>query len=472
MLFTSLYIQNIAKNLENNIISKFDIYIEINPNIYYSEINQEDQKEQMIKYANMIEDIISNVNVSYYDFNLHTSFKSPIVTAKIENGEYIFYNYARNYDSINNKVSYSEVAYQKDISYFKNQTYLYISRPKSTRNVIPKDFELGTAILRSGRLFTEEEIENGENVCIIHDRYAQYASNGSNIIRVGDTITVSGIILDDNGETIYYEPHEFKVIGTYSVAKGRTIISDGLSTGEHPIYIPEKEYQKIYESVSEVAMKYDSNYFEDINTRYSLSKALFKVDTIQDYRDFLNYLDNYAEEFNNGYKFISTMDDIYPAISNVLSVSNTINYISMICLIICIVITIIIILFEIDAARKDIGILLSMGESIKGVVLQFIIEMTLISLLSASISFVVTQQIGTEVLSTIVKENVTEEMLSTSQIDIAIESDEYDEILKPLTIGTSIQSAIYYLIGIELLQSGLIYILIKQIDPKELMKDK
>ena len=471
MLFTSLYIQNIAKNLEKNIIDKFDIYIEIDPNIYYSEVSQEEQKEQTIMYANIIEDIVENTNVSYYDFNVLLEYKSPIKSMSIEEDKYIFYISPKSYSSMYS-VSFSYEDYLVNKTDFENNSMIFLHMSKSTRNSSPKDFELGNAQLNKGRMFTNEEIENGTNVCIVPERMTIYTSSYARLVSVGDSITISEVIQDGNGNVIYYQPHTFTVIGTYDIAEGRRIVSDGYSTGELPIYIPEKQFQKIYESVSEKAMEIDSTYYEKNYTRYELSNVLFKVETIQDYRDFLNYLDNYAEEFNSGYKFISTMDDLYPSISNVLSISNTINYISMICLIICIIITIIIILFEIDAARKDIGILLSMGESIKGVILQFVIEMLLIFFLSANVSFVVTHQLGTKVLSTIIKENVIEEVIDENKLDVAIESDEYDEILKPLTIGNSIQSVIFYLIGIGIFQSGLIYILIKQIDPKELMKDE
>ena len=41
MLFTSLYIENISKQIEDSIIKEFDILLEINPNIsIWNEINE------------------------------------------------------------------------------------------------------------------------------------------------------------------------------------------------------------------------------------------------------------------------------------------------------------------------------------------------------------------------------------------------------------------------------------------------
>lgn len=472
MLFTSLYIQNVSKNLENNIISKFDIYIEIDPNIFYSKVTQVEQKEQTIKYATIIEDIKNNTNTSFFDYSLLTHFKNPIKSISIENNEYIFYDLAGSYSANTNSVYYSLEEHDNKIQNFINGTYTIITRIKTTISEIPQDFELGNAELVKGRMFTEDEINNGENVCIINNKFASYSLEGAKIVNVGDVITISEVVQNENGEVIYYLPHEFKVIGTYEVAEGRKIQSDGLSTGESPIYIPQSKFKDIYESVAKKAVEYDSNYFSDKNARYELDNALFKVDTIKDYQEFLNYLEKYSNEFNNGYKFVSTMDEIYPAISNVLSISNTINYVSALCLIVCISITVLIIVFEMDACKKDIGILLSMGESIRGVLTQFVIEMLLISMLSAGLSFIVTQSLGTSVLVTVAKENITSDVLIEHNIDIAIESNEYDEILRPLTIYESIQSVAIYVIGIGVFQSGLIYIMIKKIDPKELMKDE
>ena len=470
ILFTSLYIKKVSNNLENNIIKKFDIYIEIDPNIYYKKVTQEQQKEQTLKYVEIIEDIANHTNISYYDFNVIEHFRSPIQSVKIIEDNYEFYArpHSRTHDSIN----YSINDYNQDVEELLNGTLILSMDAKSARNVTPKDFQLGNAVLEDGRMFTLDEINHGENVCLVNEQMAILNKNGGRYVEIGDTISISEVLLDDNNNIIYNKSHDFTVIGTYKKGEGRNIVSNGINTGESPIFIPEKQFQSIYENISEVAINYKANYFEKLISRYELSNAIFKVDTIQDYRDFLNYLDEYTEEFNSGYKFVSTMDDIYPAISSVLAVSNTINYISVICLVVCIVITFILILFEIDGVRKDIGILLSMGESIKAIVGQYLIEMLLISLLATSISFVFTQKIGVNVISSLIQQNASEEIVIDNPLDISIEKDEYKEILMPLTIVDSIQSTILYVIVITGFESIIIYYLINKIDPKELMKDE
>ena len=460
MLFTSLYIQNISKQLEDSIIQEFDILIEINPNISIWVKNYDNYFEETINYEKMITDLGNNTDYEYYDFNLSNyGYKTAIYTMDINESRITLYDTA-GFDYTD------EIIWNK----FINNQWPLGEDVKSTRSSIPKDFELGLANIVNGRTFTDEEIQNGENVCIIPVDVKKYENGLKKSVWIGDEIIISEILKDEKGNIIYYNEHTYKVIGNYS-----TIDGSGMKTmmgiGEMPIYIPESNYQEMLEN----SIKHANDYYDDyLDDRYlfNVHPTIFKFSNVDDFNNFLDYLEKYSDRFNNGYTYSTTMETQFPTISNILSVSKSISYISILCLIACICITFILILFDIETSKKEIGILLSLGESIKGVVVQYILEIFIVSALSVCVSYGVTQTIGVEIAQNLIQSQISEdETIKFNDSDYEFEIEKYEEILKPLSIVENVSITFAYMSGICIFEGMLLYVLIKRIDPKDLLKD-
>ena len=461
MLFTSLYIQNISKQLEDSIIKEFDILLEINPNISTYDDKIINFYERTIQYEEMIGDLQNNTKYSYSDFNLSNDrYRSSIYTMDINESMITLYD-SSGFDYTN------EIIWNEFINYEFSLGTLSV---KSTRNDIPKDFKLGLANIVDGRTFTDEEIQNGENVCIIPVGLKKYENGLKKSVWIGDEITISEILKDDQGNIIYYNEHTYTVIGNYSTNDGSGM-KTMMGLKELPIYIPESNYQEMLENSIVYADKYYDDYLDE-RYLFNVHPTIFKFSNVDDFNSFLDYLEKYSDRFNNGYTYSTTMETQFPTIANILSVSKSISYISILCMVACICITFILILFDIETSKKEIGILLSLGESIKGVVVQYILEILIVSALAVTVAYGVTQTAGVEIAQNLIQNQISEDdTIKFNDSDYEFEIEKYEEILKPLSIAENVSITFAYMLGICIFEGAVLYILIKRIDPKDLLKD-
>lgn len=460
MLGSSLYIQSIAKRLEDSIVEKFDIYVDINPNIDSEETNMDTYLQKTIEYEKMIRDLANNTNASYYDFNLtSTPYKSLLKTVKIENETITHF-----YDGGTSPVRNEELL--EDIK----QSMLLSSAIKSVRNSTPKDFQMNAAYLVAGRMFDEDEILNGERVCIIPASFRKYKDEKLANLWVDDEIVISEFVQDEKNEIVHYKNHTYKVIGVYETSdNGSMKTMDGFL--EMPIYIPELSFKGMIEPTIEVA-KNTYNHILYGSRIFMVHPTIFQFSSIEDYKEFIQYLEKYSDKFHGEYTYSSTMETQFSSISNILSISKSISYISMLCLIACVCITFILLLFDVETSKKEIGILLSFGESLKEVVMQYVLEMILISIVSVVISFGVIQTVGVGVANALVQEQLTkEETVQLNDSDYEIEVEHYEEILKPISFVDNLRISSLYIVGLCVFESFVLIVLIKKVDPKDLMKD-
>lgn len=459
MLFTSLYIQNISKELENSIIEELDILLEINPNItkYNEEI--EDFYNQTIEYEKMISDLGNNTKYEYYDFNIsNINFNSFISPIDINDDTVTVYD-QDGFHYTNNEL----------LNQLKNKSLFNSSLIKSTRNTIPKDFELGLANIVNGRTFTEEEIKNNKKVCIIPIDLKKYENGIKKSVWIDDEIVISELVQDEEGNIIYFKKNTYTVIGNYSTENGGMHTMYGLN--EMPIYIPESSYKDMLVT----SIMNANDYYDDcLNEKilFNVHPTIFKFSSIDDFNLFLDYLEKYSDRFTNNYTYSTTMETQFPTISNILSVSKSISYISIFCLIACICVTFILILFDVETSKKEIGILISLGESIKDVVIQYILEILIVSILAITVSFGLTQTIGVRLAKNLIQDQIPQDdFIQFNDSDYEFEIEKYDEILKPLSIIESVNITFTYILGICIFEGVLLYILIKRVNPKELLKD-
>ena len=460
MLFSSLYIQNISKQLENSIVGEFDIYAEINPNIQEEGMELETFLQETSEYEESIRDIATHTSPSYYDFNLtNKAFRSLIRSIKIEGDNVTLYDSGGS-SPISNEEIWEQI----------NTFWLISSDVKSVRSSVPKDIEMKAATLVAGRTFNENELINGEHVCIIPNGFREYRDGKVLSVWLGDEIVLSEFVQDENGNIVHYKEHTYTVIGVYNAENGVSMetMSNFL---ESPIYIPELAFGEMIESPLKIANETYDNYLEE-HSAFVVHSTIFKFSTIDDFKGFINYLENYADKFDEGYTYSTTMETQFSSISNILSISKSIFYISALCFIACICITFILLLFDIETSKKEIGILLSLGESFKAVVIQYILEMLIVSLIAITVSFAITQTIGVRVANRLVQDQIIqEESVQFNDSSYKVEVEHYEEILQPLSITDNIKITSVYIIGICLFESILLIFLIKRIDPKELLKD-
>ena len=145
----------------------------------------------------------------------------------------------------------------------------------------------------------------------------------------------------------------------------------------------------------------------------------------------------------------------------------------MICLAVCIVISILILLLDINSRRKEIGILLSMGETLMSVVKQFTIELLLVSCLAGIGSYIATNK-----LSAVCIDYLINAQMNTDQINNFlpeghnVDKESIVSIMEPVPLSESVTTMIGYIMEIFAVEIIFMILIIKRIDPKELLKDE
>lgn len=474
MLFTSVYIDKVSKQLENNILSNYDIYTEINKiekNKFQMNLNE--HLENVHTFIGIYNELSQNENVSYSDLNIINGDGSPINFVYYDDGNLIYLDQFYNRTKETKISNYQESEYNCSLSK-NNCSYRLYNKLIGVDASTPLDFHFERAQLLRGNFFTPKQLENGEAVCILPLGLFEYrVENGEAIKKpisqLNEEIIISILYRNKDG-VHYYKPYKFKVIGYYT--KG--------DVDEQNIYIPSKKIIEINKEAINAAKETfpsfyteESGYIHIAGLTYNADSAIYKFENIDNLRSFLNMLDKYQDYFPDKYSYYSSVDETYASISNVLAVSKTIKYIAIICLTVCIVISILILLLDINSRRKEIGILLSMGETLINVIKQFTLELLLISSIAGIGSY-----FATDKLSDICVDYLIHSQMNTEQInsflpeDYKVDKESILRVMEPIPLSESLDTISIYFVVVFVVEIGFMYFIIKRIDPKELLKDE
>lgn len=415
MFFTSMYIKNVSSKLKDSIYSKFDIYIQITSKETgnYSEEDIDQLFESILSYMKVMNKLNEQPYVEYTDINFINNKHNVLLPVLIKNNEievfdpHVYANRSEAYTFIQKRLFSTELNKWLEL------------KLDSSRNKTPMDlyFEKYDKLL--GRYFTQEEIEKGLPVCIVPFPLEVLYKNGYGEPGLNDNIIISEVIMNNKGEVIYNEPHELKIVGFYNTY-------NSVFEGTIPVYIPEKQYQKIFESMLTHLREYNPEFLnEHMKTNlFKMSPALFKIKDIEGLRSFVKELEPYKNMFPEEYQYYSTIEANYPVISNVNSIYNSFNYISIICFMLGLISTSIMMMFEMSYRKKEMGILFSLGESIHKVLLQFILEMLIVIALSLPCSLMIAKWGGSYAVDQLISN------VYSHDESIKSEDSEYDTILE------------------------------------------
>ena len=295
-------------------------------------------------------------------------------------------------------------------------------------------------VLTEGRTFTEEEIENGEHVIILHEDYRGVPAVCESIIEnlnrfecrrteeeihVGDTITFlrvgsvfRPVSSDGEGVTdLYYEEEvEYEVIGIYSnreelkennfwpqdIMNGvtyTTIASPASFIPTRALFeeeaINEKKTDQLKEEFFDLQIVSDFSYLDSVYIK------LNSPDVLESFTEDLNQL-----FIDHGYDHITihTSNDAYEI------VAGPIESLSMISSIIvwascgaAIIILIFVVMLFLKERKHEIGIYLSLGERKWKIMLQIVLEVYLVGILAFGASVISGGHFGDVVASKIMQ---------------------------------------------------------------------
>ena len=309
--------------------------------------------------------------------------------------------------------------------------------------------------LKDGRLFSEEEMSNQNRVILVPETYKIKEDGEYKDIQVGDKLTFDRHITDINSSNhvLYTEEVEFEVIGIIKRVDNVMIDPNGTgdSYGNHmaQIYIPATALlneEKIFASLN-VKYSKDNKNTNNKALLTNLYLQLNEADDIDKIDTIFKVLKEEREALYNSLYYTSTTD-IYKKISAPIeSMSGIANFLLIMSSCLCIMILSVAIFIIIRNRKHEIGILISLGEHKRNVILQVLLEVILVGFLALSSSLVTGNKLGQLYSNTLINDQI-----EMSRDDLTINESELQEelleiysfdlraeyILSVLTIGSTI----------------------------------
>ncbi len=259
-------------------------------------------------------------------------------------------------------------------------------------DVNPMDFADENSVLIDGRLATREEIDSGESVVLVEENVASI-----NNLQIGDTISVSASPLDYENVSL-----ELQIIGIYKSegAVDQKMISRGgnATLPQNRLYVP----FNIIKSIGFTQSEMDHMLIPDNVIR--ITDPLF----IDDYKDVAE------QQLTLKYGNFDANDALYNSIMGPIEKLGSIAKIMVIIIAIAGASIIgLITALTVNERKEEIGIMLAVGESKVKIVTQFVLEVTVIALITFMLSSFTGSIIGDKVSATV----LDSDMLGTTQQD-------------------------------------------------------
>lgn len=450
-LLSAIYVRDLGHYYQQSVVDNYDISVTVssllNDDDYMRMVNisDTDYYEKLMNYINFSNNV-SNHNYSYND--LAITNRNISTQEYDENGLKGFI--IHDYEIENRQLQNTWKSYASNIISGVNGLYSLISArtPEFT------DIELGKISITKGRSFSEQELENGENVCIISDDAVIVQKDLKRPvvkeISVGDYITVSEImsnITDDGSLDIKTEPRTYHVIGKYEVSRLYKNSFMGIR-----IYIPEISMMR------DLSNKYDLSQKKEVlfaRSSYSVTPMLYKIDSLEMLDRLITDIDKTKAD---GLSYYASTDRIASLISAVQSVTNNITSISMMVYFCGLMLCVLTVFLDIYFKQKEIGLLLSLGEKKGNLFILNILENNMLIIIAAIITVFIANNLITRYLPVLFNNMFGNgEYSFMESIPFVLSSSDYRTIL-------------LYFAVIELSITFTVLITVNRYDPKELLR--
>ena len=289
--------------------------------------------------------------------------------------------------------------------------------------------------------FTEENLANGDFVCIMPEGSKAYdrnkdksANERSRMFNVLNNTSKNGTayftdFYVKDGEIVHVNTYEFKVVGYYyqrsrdknpfSLPQNDYGFAEAVNTY---VYVPETTLMKIHEQQKELMKQYDCEVFTAewsegyrfIDSRNmaqsfaTFSKPLFisniKVDVMnsEDLFDITAFVRDYCKDIKS-LKITNSTEDfdrIAGPIKTLDEVGGIVLYISVI---FAIAVISLIVILQIRDRSREIGILMSLGQSRKKIIISIIREILIIGTAALLLAMFIGNKVGRQVSDYVIK---------------------------------------------------------------------
>ena len=414
MLLTSFFTVVFSSLLVNHIGEVFESYITENLHLYVSvisDINDESawsglDYDPVRNYEKTREyyDYIKTIDESLYIYNECTFKAFNIVHFGVRDGKVVSnYKYDTSHGAFGpfRDVEADLRATQERVSGDLMPQYIdaeMISAKQLTPIIVNEtdfhDLREGNVYLYEGRSFTEEELKNGDSVCIINSRTMYVVDNNGEItadyVRPGDKVNCS-IVCYDGDQTIV-ETFELTVVGT------NRPVNDFIHYRD--IYFPLSFYEKVMDKMAEYG-------YEGLNFNTVPGVAYFETKGLDQMKELIEVI----KTNDHGYEYYSNTNDIADALSSCIAISENIRGISSVSFVTCLLFCIALIVLDVYYRKKEIGLLMAFGEERKTIVKQIIIEEVMLYVIASVLAFLLSRILSGMIVNYLLSSSASHDIL-------------------------------------------------------------
>lgn len=259
------------------------------------------------------------------------------------------------------------------------------------------DFEEEKANLVDGRVFSQEEVDNGTSVAIISKKLAE-----ENNLSVGDTFALTNEVYtydyeNDEEEVVSSRDVVLEIIGLFEPQSkiedsdenaGSSFIDFELTDVQNTIYVPNDIVASENRYHMEEYMKADEEFAKMIEEEgddgaFDYYTPMFVLHTPEDTEAFVEEVDPLLPDF---YTVISATDQYDNIAGSIESMSKLSKYVLIAAIITTILITGLVVLLFLRDRKRELGIYLSLGEQRGRVVGQILIEVIVVAFVGITLS--------------------------------------------------------------------------------------
>jgi putative ABC transport system permease protein len=299
------------------------------------------------------------------------------------------------------------------------------------------DFEEQKGKLVDGRVFTQEEVDNGTSVAIISKKLAE-----KNNLNVGDTFTFVNVVYtydEETGEEDIAASRDvvLEVIGLFesqSIKEDAETSSDGGMMEwmdmdyQNTVYVPneivlnENKYQ--FEEYLKTDEEYAEMMEEEEEASFDYYTPMFVLNSPEDSEAFEEEVLPLLPEY---YTVVSATDQYDSIAGPMESMSKLSKYVLIAAVIATVLITGLVVLLFLRDRKRELGIYLSLGESRGRVVGQILIEVMVVAFIGITLSLFSGNFIASQVSDTLMKadnNNSNEDVIYYSELQINLTTDD------------------------------------------------
>ncbi len=307
-------------------------------------------------------------------------------------------------------------------------------------NIMPTmiEFEDGIYELVEGRMYTQEEVDNGSPVVLITDTLAAY-----NNLRIGDTITLSSLSNSDieggyfggldlllSTEDVYFE---LEIIGIFNNTEEIDPTAenfDWMSSYESPENVVLFPTMTFVNSQIDLAIKIweaeklaypDSEYYQDEDNKPSPDDIMDVRNVIVLLHDPLKvdeFVSDYEVSSEGMYRTVDANNEVFEELSRPLeTIGLFANFIVWLVVINAIIIITLVTALTLKTREYEIGVLLSQGVTKFKIVAQFFVELALVAVIGFTVAIASGMMIAGQVGETVLSYQVDSSGLNEEQED-------------------------------------------------------